>query len=374
MIVTSLELKDFRNFPELKLDLDRGVNIIYGKNAQGKTNILEGLYTGCTSKSCRCAKEREMIRFSCEEAHIKVNVLKHEVSYRIDLHIKKNKAKGIAVNGSPIRKVSDLFGIANVVCFSPEDLGLIKDGPALRRRFMDMELCQLDRTYMHDLISYNKVIDQKNRILKDLLENRKNAAESTDLLPVYNEQLVQYGSSLIRRRRKFIGDLNELISGIHRKLTGGREELVLKYEENVKENEFAYSLLVNQEREMRNGVSLTGPHRDDLGFQCNRIDLRHFGSQGQQRSAALSLKMAEIGLVQKITGDRPLLLLDDVLSELDRERQDMLLDSIHDIQTLITCTGIDDLLERRFSMDRVFVVEDQKVRIITEQDLRSKTG
>jgi len=365
MIVTSLELKDFRNFPELSLQLDKGINIFYGRNAQGKTNILEAVYLGCTSKSQKCAKDREMVRFGCEEGHVKINVLKNDVKYRMDIHIKKARAKGVAVNGVPIRKISDLFGIANVVSFSPEDLGLIKNGPADRRRFLDLELCQLDRVYMHDLISYNKVVDQKNKVLKSLQERGKNSSYSPEMISVYNEQMVLYGTSLIKRRREFIRELNEMIKDIHGKLTAGSEALKLVYEENVKESDFAASLLAGSEREIRNGVTLIGPHRDDMGFKCNTADLRHYGSQGQQRTAALSLKLSEIGMVEKITGDRPILLLDDVLSELDKGRQDMLLDSIHDIQTLITCTGIDDLLERRFRMDRVFMVENQEVPIVT---------
>jgi len=365
MIATNLELKDFRNFPDLSLQLDKGINIFYGKNAQGKTNILEALYTGCTSKSQRAAKDKEMIRFGCEEAHVKANIEKNGVTYRIDIHIKKNKAKGIAINGAPVRKVSDLFGIATVVAFSPEDLGLIKNGPAERRRFMDMELCQLDRVYMHDLISYNKVVDQKNKVLKNLLEKREKSSDAAELIAIYNEQLVNYGNSVIKRRRQFIKELNEVILEIHRRLTGGAETLKLVYEENVKELDFAAQLALQQDRELRNGVSMIGPHRDDMGFKCDGIDLRHFGSQGQQRTAALSLKLAEIDLVERITGDKPLLLLDDVLSELDKGRQDMLLDSIHDIQTVITCTGIDDLLERRFRMDRVFMVEHPYVRLVS---------
>lgn len=365
MTVTNLELKDFRNFSDLSLSLDKGINIFYGRNAQGKTNILEALYTGCTSKSQRAAKDREVIRFGCEEAHVKANIEKNDVPYRIDIHIKKNKAKGIAINGSPVRKVSDLFGIANVVAFSPEDLGLIKNGPAERRRFMDMELCQLDRVYMHGLISYNKVVDQKNKVLKNLLEKKEKISGAEEMLSVYNEQMVVYGSSVIERRRKFIRDLNEIILEIHRRLTGGAEELKLVYEDNIKESDFAAALALQADREKRNGMALIGPHRDDMGFKCSGIDLRHFGSQGQQRTAALSLKLAEIDLVERITGDKPLLLLDDVLSELDKGRQDMLLDSIHDIQTVITCTGIDDLLERRFRMDRVFMVEHPEVRLVS---------
>lgn len=360
MYIERLELKNFRNYESLSITFDKGINILYGKNAQGKTNILEAVFAGCTSRSHKSAKDRELIKFGEEEAHVKVNLIKNEIPYRIDLHIKKNRAKGIAVNGVPLRKISDLFGTANVVFFSPEDLSLIKDGPAERRRFIDTELCQLDRIYTHDLISYNKVVEQKNKLLKDMSEEAQCApsSESALSMEVYNEQLLKYGCSIMERRAKFIKELNGFIKDIHMNITGGSEVLKLNYEKNVSESDFASMLAMNMDREIKNGCSLTGPHRDDLGFKVNNVDLRKFGSQGQQKTASLSLKMAEISLVESVIGEKPVLLLDDVLSELDRNRQDQLLDSVKDIQTLLTCTGIDDLIERRFRMDKVFYIEN----------------
>lgn len=358
MFIEKLELRDFRNYEELSMTFDKGINILYGKNAQGKTNVLEAVFAGCTSRSHKSAKDRELIKFGKEEAHIKVNIIKKGIPYRVDLHIKKNRAKGIAVNGVPLRKISDLFGTANVVFFSPEDLSLIKDGPSERRRFIDTELCQLDRIYTHDLISYNKVAEQKNRLLKEMNSKSKDARSASSMLEVYNEQLVKYGCSVIEKREKFIGELNGFIHEIHGKITGGTENIRLCYEKNVSESDFADALLLNQEREIRNECSLIGPHRDDMGFKVNNTDLRKYGSQGQQKTASLSLKMAELKLVESVIGEKPVLLLDDVLSELDRSRQDMLLDSITEIQTLLTCTGIDDLIERRFRMDKVFYIEN----------------
>lgn len=359
MYIEKLELKCFRNYEDLSIAFDKGINILYGKNAQGKTNILEAVFAGCTSRSHKGAKDRELIKFGKDEAHVKVNVVKNEIPYRIDLHIKKNRAKGIAVNGVALKKMSDLFGTANVVFFSPEDLSLIKDGPAERRRFIDTELCQLDKIYTHDLISYNKVAEQKNRLLRDLGGERSSLSEEKSLsLEVYNEQLVKYGCSIINKRAQFIKELNGFIKDIHLNITGGAEVLKLNYEKNVSESDFTEMLMLNEEREIKNGCSLIGPHRDDMGFKVNNVDLRRFGSQGQQKTASLSLKMAEISLVESVIGEKPVLLLDDVLSELDRNRQDQLLDSIRDIQTLLTCTGIDDLIERRFRMDKVFYIEN----------------
>ena len=193
MIIESIELKNYRNYERLHMDFSSGTNILYGDNAQGKTNILEAVYVCSTTKSHRGSKDREMIRFGEEESHIKLNVRKSGVPCRIDMHLKKNKAKGIAVNGVPIRKASELFGIVNVVFFSPEDLNIIKNGPSERRRFLDLELCQLDKVYVHNLVQYNKVLLQRNRLLKEL--NFRPEYEET--LDIWDMQLVQYGKELI---------------------------------------------------------------------------------------------------------------------------------------------------------------------------------
>ncbi len=352
MKIKSIELENFRNYSSLSLEFDEGINIFYGDNAQGKTNLLEAVYMACTSKSQKSARDREMISFDSKEAHIKLNLVKAEMSYRIDMHLKKNNAKGIAVNGVPIKRASELFGIANVVIFSPEDLNLIKNGPAERRRFMDMELCQLNRMYVHELISYNRVINQKNKLLKSAFAGNDIEA----FIDVYNEQIIKYGSEVIRLRQKFTDRLNGIIKEIHKSMTGNAEELELRYEPNVRPEEFEEALLRHRTQELKNAVSLIGPHKDDLSFILNGVDLKHFGSQGQQRTAVLSLKLSELKLAEDINGDRPVLLLDDVLSELDRNRQNMLLSSINDIQTLITCTGLDDFIDNRFHIDSVYRV------------------
>ena len=357
MIIRSLELQDFRNYASLELQPDEGINIFYGNNAQGKTNILESVYVGCTSKSHKSARDREMIRFGQDAAHIKINLLKKDVPHRIDMHIKKNNSKGIALNGAPIRRVSQLFGIANVVIFSPEDLHIIKNGPSERRRFMDLELCQLDRMYVHQLISYNRIVNQKNKLLKEL----EFTSGAEDFLDVYNEQMISYGSELIRMRAEFIDRLNLIMQDIHRGITEDKEEIRLIYEADVTPESFAAELERKKPQELKQRICLAGPHRDDLCFDIDGADLRHYGSQGQQRTAVLSLKLSELKLVTEMTGDSPVLLLDDVLSELDRKRQTMLLGSIGGIQTWITCTGLDDFVDHRFHIDKVFYVNDGSV-------------
>ncbi len=357
MLIQSLELNNFRNYRSLALKLNEGVNIFYGDNAQGKTNILDAVYVGCTSKSHKLSKDKDMINFDENEAHIRINLTKKDVPYRIDMHLKKNSSKGIAVNGIPIRRSSELFGIANVVIFAPEDLNIIKDGPSERRRFLNLELCQLNKLYVYNLISYSKVINQKNKLLKEY-EYTKGA---DDFIDIYNEQLVNYGTEIINIRREFIERLNTITAGIHEDITEGLESLSLIYDANVDADNFAKELKRHRANELRMGMSLVGPHRDDLKFVVNGTDLKNYGSQGQHRTAVLSLKLAEIEIVKELTGERPLLLLDDVLSELDRKRQTKMLNTIKEGQTLITCTGLDDFVDNRFNIDKVFLVTNGSV-------------
>ncbi|MCI8853687.1 MAG: DNA replication/repair protein RecF [Lachnospiraceae bacterium] len=357
MIIQSMELENFRNYHSLKLELDKGTNIFYGDNAQGKTNILEALYLSGTTRSHKGSKDRDIIYFGEQESHLRTCVEKRDVLYQIDMHLRKNKTKGIAINGVPIRKASQLFGILNFVFFSPEDLSIIKQGPSERRRFLDMELCQLDRVYLHELAQYNKIVVQRNKLLKDLYFR----PELSDTLDIWDQQLCQYGQKLILSREAFIEKLNEIIVEIHSHLSGGRERLQVVYERDVSMEDLGQALIRNRERDLKLKTTTTGPHRDDLLFLTDGIDIRKFGSQGQQRTAALSLKLSEIELVKKITGDTPVLLLDDVLSELDHNRQNYLLDRIYDIQTIITCTGLDEFISRRFSVNRVFRVTEGAV-------------
>ena len=352
MIIESIELKNYRNYNELHMEFNQGTNILYGDNAQGKTNILESVYLCGTSKSHKGSKDREIIRFEQDEAHIRMMVGKDSMSYKIDMHLRKNKAKGVAINGLPIKKARELLGVVNLVFFSPEDLNIIKNGPGERRRFMDAELCQLDKLYLTDLAGYNHVLNQRNKLLKDMYKQPDLGAT----LDVWDMQLVNYGRKIIGKRREFVESLNEIIKEIHRNLTGGIENIQVIYEPSVESEALEESLFRNRDRELRMKMTSSGPHRDDLMVAVNGIDIRKYGSQGQQRTAALSLKLSEIYLVEKIIHDKPVLLLDDVLSELDSSRQNYLLESIHDIQTMITCTGLDDFVSHQFTINKVFHV------------------
>lgn len=357
MVIKSIELADYRNYDSLELQFDKGTNILYGDNAQGKTNILEAIFVAATTKSHKGSKDREIIHFGKEEAHIRTYLEKEGVETRVDMHLRSSKSKGIAVDGQKLKKAADLLGLCNVVFFSPEDLGIIKNGPSERRRFVDMELCQLDNFYLYNLNHYNKIVNQRNKLLKDMYLN----PDLKETLGIWDMQLVSFGSKIIERRRLFVEQLNEIIYDIHKKLSGDKEELEIKYEPDVETDEFEKKLKYNQDRDMKSKMTSAGPHRDDFSFVIGDVDIRKFGSQGQQRTAALSLKLSEIELVKKITKDTPVLLLDDVLSELDSNRQNYLLNSIGDIQTIITCTGLEDFVNNRFEINRVFKVSEGTV-------------
>lgn len=352
MNIRSIELKNFRNYENLEISFDEGTNILFGDNAQGKTNILEAAYMSGTTKSHKGSRDREMIRFGEEEAHLKTVVVRGGREYQIDMHLKKNRAKGIAIDKIPIKKASELFGILNIVFFSPEDLNIIKNGPAERRRFLDSELCQLDRIYLADLTNYNKILAQRNKLLKDMIYR----PSLSDTLPVWDMQLIETGKKIIRRRKQFVDELREIVSDIHYRISGGKEELFLKYEPNIDDTFFEDELSRAKEKDKKLCQTSVGPHRDDLLFSIGDVDIRKYGSQGQQRTSALSLKLSEIELVRKSISDTPVLLLDDVLSELDSSRQNYLLNNISDTQTIITCTGLDEFVRNRFTVNRVFEV------------------
>lgn len=352
MKINSLEICNFRNYESAQIEFHENTNVLYGDNAQGKTNILESIFVCGTTKSHKGSKDKELIRLGCEEAHIRMSIEKRGIPHQIDMHLRKNKSKGIAIDGLAIRKSSELMGMVHIIFFSPEDLRIIKNGPAERRRFLNMELCQLDSVYLHDLSEYNKVLNQRNKLLKQISFQ----PSLSDTLSIWDMQLIQSGRKIICRRKEFVEQINTMVREIHSKLTGGQEELQVIYEPDSEEEELEQKLLSSREKDLKTFTTNIGPHRDDLRFQNGEIDIRKFGSQGQQRTCALSLKLAEIKLVKQIIGEEPILLLDDVLSELDRNRQNYLLDAINHIQTIITCTGLEEFIDSRLTLDRVFRV------------------
>ena len=361
MIIKTLELTDYRNYESLKIDFGPGVNILYGDNAQGKTNILEAIFLAATTKSHRGTNDKDIIRFGAEEGHLRILLYKNDVDTRLDIHIRKSKTKVIAIDQKKIKKATELLGLLNVVFFSPEDLNIIKNGPAERRRFTDMELCQLDDFYLYNLNNYNKIVNQRNTLLKDIYFN----PSLKETIEIWDSQLVSYGSKVIERRKSFTDQLNEVIGPVHEKLSGGRESLRIIYDPNVEIEDYERELSSSTERDIKSKMTNVGPHRDDFIFMVGDLDIRKFGSQGQQRTAALSLKLAEIEIVKRLINDTPILLLDDVLSELDSGRQQFLLESIGDVQTIITCTGVEDFVNSRLEIDKLFNISNGS--LVSEQ-------
>ena len=259
MIVESLSLKNYRNYENLNLNFSNGTNIFYGNNAQGKTNILEAVYMSGTTKSHRTNKDLELIRFSEEESHISTIVRKNGISHKIDIHLKNNKSKGVAIDGIPIKKASELFGMINFVFFSPEDLNIIKNGPSEKRRFMDIELCQLNKVYLSNLANYNKIVIQRNRLLKDLYFRK----DLEDTLDIWDFQLYEYGQKIIEMREAFVERLNQIIFNIHHSLSGGKENLKIVYLKNCEKENLLEQLKINREKDLKLKTTTVGPHRDD---------------------------------------------------------------------------------------------------------------
>lgn len=358
MVIKSLSLSDFRNYENLDISFSDGTNILYGDNAQGKTNLLESIFVAATTKSCRGGKDREMIMLGREESHIRVNILKRDVPHRIDMHLKKNNPKGAAIDGIRIKKGSELYGMLHVISFSPEDLSIIKNGPSERRKFMDMELCQLDRFYISCLSDYNRALFQRNNLLKQIPYNR----DLISTIDVWNSQLAGFGKRIIEARKQFIAEIAEIASEKHRQITNGRENLQITYKPDCEEDGLEKKLSSSIDRDIEMRMTMCGPHRDEISFEINGSNVRIYGSQGQKRSAALSLKLSEIELVKRKINDTPVLLLDDVLSELDRKRQERLLAEIGSLQTFITCTGVEEFVENRKSVDSIFHVENGRIK------------
>ena len=335
MYIQELALNNFRNYGEVNIQLDEGINIFKGDNAQGKTNVLEAIYLCATARSHRTSQEKEVIKLNEEAAHITLYVQKRTFNDKIDFHITQ-KGKAVAINKLPVAKLGELFGTLTVVMFSPEDLQLIKKSPKERRRFIDIELCQFNKLYYYALKQYYKVLKQRNNALKQYQQN-----PNPDMLDIWDMQYVEYAKEVIQRRSEFIQEINEVAKKIHANISGGKEDLEVIYEPNVLETNIEEKVARYRQKDIMTQSSSVGPHRDDLKFLINGMDVKVYGSQGQQRTVVLSMKLAELRLMQENLGEAPILLLDDVLSELDDSRQKYLFSYTENIQTLITCTGVE---------------------------------
>ncbi len=339
MQVISLELNRFRNYKHEKIIFDKGCSIFYGNNGEGKTNILEAVYMLSLGRSFRTSRDRDMISLGSDTAYVRALVESSGREYTIEYKIDSRMKKAIKINGLAIDRISELLGIINLVVFSPEDLSLVKDGPKERRSFIDRELSQLRPRYYGLLNDYYKNLTQRNILLK-------NKEIDPVLLDVYDDQLSGLGIEIIKMRQEFTEKISSLAFQNHSKISSGKEELRIYYEKSLiasDKEEYFNILKEYRDKDIQRGTTSKGIHRDDLNIQINGIDLRSYGSQGQKRSAAISLKLSEIQLIYEIRGEYPIVLLDDIFSELDRERQVMLIDSIKHTQTLVTTAEDIDL-------------------------------
>ena len=341
MILKSLQVTGFRNLAEQNIILDNGINILHGENAQGETNFIEAIYFLSMGRSHRTDNIKELVFFNKKEARLRGIIERKSSTYKVDSGIEifgnKNK-RYAAIDHVPLQNTKDHFGVVLVVLFSPEDLRLVKSGPEMRRRFMDMEMCQLSKTYLKVLKDYYRILRQRNHLLK-LMQKGKH---DNDLLAVYDNQLATSGLIIMGKREIFIKKINDIASEIHSFITDGKEKLQLIYAPNIK---YDYEKILQKtlQRDISLGSTSMGIHKDDLIFEIGNCSARRFGSQGQQRTAALSAKLAEAELINELTGTWPVLLLDDVLSELDKSRHTYLLKKIANMQTILTCTDITGL-------------------------------
>ncbi len=345
MFIRRLRLVGFRNYDQAELSPARGVTVLMGQNAQGKTNLIEAIHLCCLGRSHRTARDGELVRWGTPGAQVSVTVDRrdgpHDVSVQIGADEKRKKS--IKVNGAQVARVGELMGHVNAVLFSPEDLRLVKDGPEGRRRFLDMEISQAQPAYFYALQRYMRALAQRNALLRRLSEGGGDAALLATL-DEWDALLVEAGAQVIERRIAYLAKLSPAASEAHAALSGGKEKLTLSYEGRAADGDELYRLLrACRTEDLRRGTTGTGPHRDDYRIVVNGRDARAFASQGQQRTAALSLKLAEIEVLGEMIGESPVLLLDDVMSELDVNRRQMLLSRIEKVQTLITCTHESDL-------------------------------
>lgn len=342
MKVNKIVLRNYRNYVDLSLDFTQGINIFIGQNAQGKTNILESIYYGAMGRSHRTNVDAELIRWQQENGSITILFSRMNIENNLVIKLSNHQKKEIISNHYGI-KSRELIGLLNVVLFSPEDLMLIKGMPAMRRRFLDIEISQANPTYYQQLLKYNRIVTQRNNLLKKIRENK----EKHDMLDAWDDQLAVTASKIVTKRQDAVKKLAMLANLMHRKITASKENLTLVYQKHeIQETEmeklkieYKNKLLQFRQNDIWRGSTSIGPHKDDLILTVNGVNLRTFGSQGQQRTGVLSLKLAELEFIKSETGEYPILLLDDVMSELDASRREHLLAFIKDrVQTIITAT------------------------------------
>ena len=359
MKITQLTVKNFRNYENQTVNFTDGLNLLVGKNAQGKTNLLEAIFLCCIGKSARTTKDKELIKFGCDYAYIKVEFQTIAGNKDIEIIISQNINKTVKINGVPIKKMGELMETLNTVYFSPDELKIVKDGPSDRRKFMDIDISQVSKTYFYLLTRYENILNQRNKLLK--ITNNYNTL--LDTICIWDNQIAEIGAKIIMSRIKFLQKLSEKASKIHSLLTSNKEKLLLEYcgivGNSVGEikSKFEKMLENNYEKDFNLKYTSVGPHRDDIKIKINDIDVRSMGSQGQKRTVALSLKLAELEIFNEEKGEYPVLLLDDVLSELDENRRNVLLELSKSVQTILTCTEYAESV----TPNKIFKISNGKV-------------
>lgn len=368
MFIDKIALLNYRNYENLALQLDKKLNLFIGDNAQGKTNILEAIYFSGCFRSHRSNKDIELLKWNERYAFIKIWGENQLGKFTLEIALNREGKKRFKLNGLEKKKAGDLLGTVKVVLFSPEDLSLVKGSPVVRRKFIDNEISQISPSYYYNLVNYHRVLSHRNTLLKEIRRHRASA----DNLFMWDDQIVSFGAKLIHKKIDILKKLTPLARLMHRKITNGKEEMEIKYLSNVVEGEgltlieieklLSDKLVANRAEEIERGITVMGPHRDDLGFYINGKEIKGFGSQGQQRTASLSVKLAELELIKGETGEYPLLLLDDVMSELDEDRRKYLLDTVKTkIQTFITATENNFLYENLQKEGSLFKVKQGKI-------------
>ena len=333
MILTDIKLNNFRNYNNKEIKLHENINVFFGENAQGKTNIIESIFLCSIGKSFRTNKEKELIKFNEEKTLVEINYEKSDRTGNIKIEI--GEKKQVYLNGIKIKKLSELLGNINIVIFTPDDINILKGGPQNRRKFLDIMISQLRPNYMHILSLYNKTLEQRNNYLKQIKTEKKDE----NLLDIWDEKLIDYGIKIYEYRKEFLEKIKNKIKNIHKDITNGREDIEIKYiSDAITRQTFINELKSRRKLDIIKGFTTKGVHRDDFIIYINKKEVGTFGSQGQNRTAMLSLKLSELQVIYDDIGEYPILLLDDFMSELDSKRRESFLNNIKDIQVIITCT------------------------------------
>ncbi|NLK65729.1 MAG: DNA replication/repair protein RecF [Tissierellia bacterium] len=369
MIVNKLIIKNYRNFKEAEAELNSSLNIFIGDNGQGKTNLMESIYIASIGRTFRLNSENELINFFEDKSSVEIHILKNNYKIKIEIILEKNKKKQVFINGVKLDKTSEMIGVLNNVIFTPDDMKIIKGSPVERRKFINIDISQIKPKYKYLLNKYKKITSERNILLK----NYYTKYENKDIISIWNDYLVNTGTEISLYRSEYINKLKKYATNIYSNITDNKEKLDIAYFSNIGsitdreevKKIFYEKINKNFNNEILRGISLYGPHKDDLIIKINDKECKYFGSQGQQRSAILALKLAEIEIIKEEAGEYPILLLDDVLSELDNKRKSYLIEHIKGIQTIITCTDDHELniLTKDFNK-KIFYINEGRISSI----------